>query len=162
MGLPLSARTYVTRETAIGIVINAVLSASVFVAAFGNRQADVPVWGSGGLAWDFVPQCLAISFMSTALPGWLAIRARRSGKVRTAAGEPRISGRLAVRIAVASVVGTACGSALGVLGLLALNSAAVPWSSALVAKVAFGAALGGLVIAMTLPDALSEPEFGTA
>jgi len=54
-----TGRSYLLRETAISMGINAVLSA-VFVFLIFRGKTKIGLWGAGGLAFNFVPQ----TFMS--------------------------------------------------------------------------------------------------
>lgn len=69
---PLNA--YIVRETAIGSVINVVIGAAFFLMIF-RGQADLPVWGPGGLILDCLPQGFMIGLMSV-IPAMLITRKR--------------------------------------------------------------------------------------
>jgi hypothetical protein len=150
----LTPRAFVARETVVGIMINMVLSAIVYVTVFRGAGQMVPVWGRGGLALDCVPQCIAVSFMSSLVPGWLAQRALRDGRVVACPKPWRLSPLFAVRCAIGTVGGAMLGITVGLMSLRLLNVALVEWHAALWGKIAFGGALGGIIIVLTLPDAL--------
>lgn len=67
-------RRYIARETGVGLVINTIVSV-VFALLVARGRTAVPLWGTDGMALDFVPQTFMISFM-TALVVTLMTRKR--------------------------------------------------------------------------------------
>jgi hypothetical protein len=76
----MTTAAYIRRETGVSMVINAVLTLAFFLIVFG-RSGPVPVWGVGAYVFDFVPQGFMIGLMGSLVPGALAGKARRAGKV---------------------------------------------------------------------------------
>jgi hypothetical protein len=145
--------SYIRRETGISIVINTVLSLVFFLAVFGTSGA-VPVWGMGHYVFDFGPQAFMIALMATLVPGALAGKALRSGKVAAYAGHSRLPRSLwqrALLLAVVSAIAAVAGAA-AILALLGL--AELPYAPALAAKLGFSAALATAVTPAALRAAL--------
>ena len=69
---------YVAVETAVSIVINVLISALFMFAVFG-RTPLIDLWGSHGLAIDFIPQTFMISAMSVLVPTLIARKRVRQG-----------------------------------------------------------------------------------
>jgi len=150
----IATSTYITRETIVSMVINTALSLGFFLAVFG-LGGTVPVWGAGHYVFDFAPQAFMIALMATLVPGALAARARRAGKVAPWIGHSRLPARLwqrALLFGFLSALGAVAASAalLSALGLTAL-----PFAPALAAKLAFAAALAALVTPIGLRAALA-------
>lgn len=135
---------YIRRETAVSIAINVALSAAFFVAVFGTG-GEVPVWGVGGYIFDFGPQGFMIGLMATLVPGLLASKARRQGKVGAIAGQSRLPAAVLPRAVLCGVFGAACGVAGAGMLLFASGALQLAWLPALLAKLAFGAVLALLV-----------------
>jgi hypothetical protein len=146
-------RAYIRRETIASMVINTLFSLGFFLLAFG-LGGRVPVWGLGHLAFDTLPQSAAIAAMSTLVPGFIAMRKIRLGHLPRLAGGSRLPRNIWLRAALAAAVSALVGGALVAGALLALGAAALPWWPALIAKLAYGAALAGLVTPPTLAAAL--------
>lgn len=130
---------YLARETVISAIINGVLSAGIFAAMF-RRIPDVPVWGLGQLAFDFIPQSFMVALMGAMVPGLLA-RRRMASLKQSAPRLVRIVG-LAVIAALAAVVVGAGAMALLFAGL-GLDD--VPFATGLVLKVVYGVMLSLIV-----------------
>lgn len=132
---------YLAVETAIGAVINAVLSLAFVLLIFG-RMTMVPVFGAGGLIVDAVPQTLMVSLMSMLVPGLLTRKRLREGKVAGAPppGIVTIVARAVIVALVAMVVLTGLQ-----FMILSLGPSAYPFGAVLVAKMLYGAILGALV-----------------
>ncbi len=76
---------YIKRETAVSFVANGLVNSLVVWAVFGSRS-DVPLWGSGGIAIDFVPQVGAIGLMGSLVPALLTRRRIQNGTLSTGIG----------------------------------------------------------------------------
>ena len=149
-----TAATYIRRETAISIVINMALTALFFGVVFGLVR-PVPVWGPGCYVFDFLPQGFMIGPMATLVPGALAIRARRAGKVARWPVAPPLPRGLWARALVLASCGAAAGVAIaaGVLWLAGLDQ--LPVVGALCAKLAFAAILAAMVTPLALKAVLA-------
>lgn len=152
----MDAAAYIRREAAIGFAINAGLSAAFFLLVFG-RGGPVPVWGMAGLVGDCLPQGFMVGLMSSAIPGLLARRQRRSGRLAALSGTVRGPQGLLLR----SLLFAALSAALLVLMATALAMAtggiAAGWWAALAMKVAAGGMLGAAVTAIGLRATLRQP-----
>lgn len=151
-------QAYIFRETIISMIINAIFSLAFFLAVFGHGAA-VPVWGIGAYAFDALPQSIAIAAMSTLVPGALALKKRRSGVLQpiTARPSPPILPRnLWLRAGVLALLSAVLGGLLSSVALLVLGLAELPWWPALIAKLAYGAALAGIVTPIALRAALQR------
>lgn len=136
-------KAWLKRETAVSIVINTALSAGFFFLAFGG-QDPVQLWGAGQWIFDFLPQSFMIALMSSLVPGALARRARKDGKLAYDPGAggamiARLPDRLITHALVMAVVAAALGTALMAAVFLAIGLDALPKMSALLLKMAYGA-----------------------
>ncbi len=136
-------RALTVRETAISIVINAVLSFLFFVVVFGWGR---PV-GGAALGRDFLPQAFMVALMGSLVPGLLM---RRHGTASAGAVVRR-----AVALALAGLI-VAGGGAFLVCRLL--GDAPVAFAAALAIKVAFGAMLAALVTPVAVRAVLPSPQ----
>lgn len=57
-------RQYLLRETMVNIVIGTVLSI-IFAYMVVHDKAALPLWGMGGIAFDFVPQTFMLTLATT-------------------------------------------------------------------------------------------------
>ncbi|WP_068085017.1 hypothetical protein [Novosphingobium rosa] len=150
-------QAYILRETIISMIINAAFSLAFFLAVFGHGAA-VPVWGIGAYAFDALPQSIAIAAMSTLVPGAIALKKRRSGALRVApqarTSQPFLPHNLWLRAAVLALLSAVLGGLFNSVALLVLGLAQLPWWPALIAKLAYGAALAGIVTPIALRAAL--------
>jgi hypothetical protein len=131
----------VQQQMLISAVVNLVLSAAIFVLAFGLTQRTLAIAAPDNFALDFIPQSLILAFMSALLPA-LAVRSKRAAGaiagVSAAAPSPGSLARSALWFAVL---------AAGVGVLLALitrfsTTQGIAWSHALIVKVIYGVVLG--------------------
>jgi hypothetical protein len=136
---------YVTRETAVGVAINTMMSVVFALLAARGRMA-VPLWGANGMALDFVPQTFMISFM-TALAATLMTRKRlRRGEVPPLQAEragflarmPQnaLTRALLIALLLTTVMTPLC---VGILSLLSVTS--LSFHAFIVMKTVYGAAL---------------------
>jgi hypothetical protein len=130
----------IAREACVSFAINAVLSLAFFLGVFGLAVRSL-TWGKpDALAFDFVPQSIAVALMSALVP---ALVMRR-----------RLGLAVAVRaILIRAVAFAIAGAALG--GLLAWAAQAGGWppiakSAALAGKMIYGGLLGALITTLTL------------
>ena len=148
-----SADVYIRQETVVSIAINTVLSLAFFLLVFG-RHGPVTVWGAGNYVFDFAAQGFMIALMATLVPGALAVKALRAGKVAPVPPPPRLPANLVLCAVLLGVIG----AAIGVLGASAILSLVqlthLSWWPALTAKLIFGAALAAVVTPIGLRAAL--------
>jgi hypothetical protein len=151
-------RAYVVKETAISIVINALLSALFVGLMFGGRS-QVPHWGAGNLAFDFVPQTFMISLMSVLVPSAIARKRRRAGAVMGCAPVLAFLPRnLPLRALLAALAGLALFASIGTLLLGALAPDPLPISVVWPMKILYGALVAAIVTPLALCVALGEEE----
>ncbi|HWU02299.1 MAG TPA: hypothetical protein VN222_06125 [Novosphingobium sp.] len=147
--------TYIRRETLVSIAINTTLTALFFAVVFGFVR-PVPVWGAGHYVLDFGPQAFMIALMATLVPGTLARKARRSGKVARWPVAPALPQGLWAR-ALLLAVGASCLAMAGVGALMWLAGLSqLPVMPAFMAKLAFAVALAALITPAGLKAALAE------
>lgn len=130
----------IPREAGISFAINATLSLAFFLGVFGLDRRALSWAMPDALAFDFVPQSIAVSLMSALVP---ALMVRK---------------RLAMAIGLRSIVLRAvafamAGAALG--GLIAFLAdratlSPVDWYAALAMKLIYGGSLGALITSLTL------------
>ncbi|MDT0507058.1 hypothetical protein [Novosphingobium sp. MMS21-SN21R] len=144
----MNAIAHIRRETMVSFVINAVLSGLFFVLVFGTA-ANVPLWGVGGYVYDYGPQGFVIGMMATLVPGVMARKALRKQNFTGGDGEasrPGVLPRgLIARGLVCGLAGAIGGVVLAAAVLAAIGAAVLAWWPAILAKMAFGAALAIVV-----------------
>ena len=146
---------YLARETLIGAIVNALISAAFACAVFKGDPAWV--WRSPSLALDFLPQSFAVAAFSVLVPTLLTRRRMRAGVVKPLAGHslglPRNVLARALLIGAAATV-LLGGSAVGLSSALVRDP--VPFATVLCLKVGYGAAVGALVTWVALRQALAD------
>lgn len=147
------AAQYIRRETGASIAINVVLSLLFFLLVFG-RLGPVPVWGTGKLAFDFLPQSFMIVLMSTLVPGALTAARLRKGGVERLPGTSRLPAGLLSRALLLAVLSMVVGAALVALVLRVAGVEQMAWPSALALKLVYGGLLALLVTPIGLKAAL--------
>jgi uncharacterized protein (UPF0261 family) len=143
---------YIARETAISVVINTGFSLAFFLLVFG-LHTPVAVRGIGAYAFDFLPQSCAIALMSTLVPGAITAARLRKGAIARIGGSSALPRHLLPRTLVMAIIATVGGGVISAL-LLAMAPVAIGWWPALIAKLAYGAALAALVTPPALRAAL--------
>ena len=73
----------VAASVIIGIVMNTALTMLLF------ERGAIPVWGTGGAAFDLVPTTIMSVFLSFLIPGHVTARRRRSGVLHALGSAPR-------------------------------------------------------------------------
>lgn len=130
----------IQREAGISFAINATLSLAFFLTVFGLDRPALS-WGMpDALAFDFVPQSIAVSLMSALVPALIARK-----RFAMAIGLRSI-GLRAIAFALA---GAALGGLISFLTGRATLSP-VDWRAALAMKLAYGGALGAFITSLTL------------
>lgn len=146
---------YIRKETAISMAINGTLSAAFFLLVF-EWGSPVPLWGVGNWVFDFLPQSFMIALMATLVPGAIADRKLRSGKLSPSGVPTRLPRSLAARAVLLALASALGGTAL-VAALAALSAAsAIDWNAALANKIAYGALLAAVVTPSAIRAALSR------
>jgi hypothetical protein len=151
-------RAYVVKETAISILINAVLSALFVWLMFGGRS-QVAVWGAGNLAFDFVPQTFMISLMSVLVPSALTRKRRRAGAIESCEPVlPSLPRNLALRALLLAIVASLVLATAAALLLAAVSPAPLAMSAVWPLKIVYGALVAVIVTPIGLCVALGEEE----
>ncbi|MFW0796824.1 hypothetical protein AAFP30_23670 [Gordonia sp. CPCC 205515] len=145
---------YIRRETAISIVINTVLSLLFFLVVFGFGK-QVQVWGLGNYVFDFVPQGFMIALMATLVPGAMAGKALRAGRIAPSAERSRLPAALWQRSLVMAVGSALISVALAAVVMALIGADTLPFAAALAGKLVYGAALAAVVTPIGLRAALS-------
>ncbi|MFM6829173.1 MAG: hypothetical protein ACKOVA_02375 [Novosphingobium sp.] len=140
----MTAIAYIRRETFVSILINTGLSGLFFLAVFG-RSGPVPVWGAGGYVFDFGPQGFMIGLMATLVPGVLARKAMRLGRLSTLDGHARLPRGLVLRAMLCGLAGAVAGMAIAAALLAVAGVAMLAWWPAFLVKLVFGAMLAAIV-----------------
>lgn len=143
---------YILRETIISMAINTAFSLGFFLVVFGMAPV-IPMRGLGAYAFDFLPQSFAIALMSTVIPGAIAAKRVRSRAIPRWQKPGRLPRPLPLRAVVMAAIGLAVGGVV-CAALLALGPVAIGWWPALVAKLAYGGVLAGVVTPPALRAAM--------
>jgi hypothetical protein len=147
---------YLTIETAVSGVVNAVLSIIFFLIVFGRAEA-IPVAGNPGLVVDALPQTFMVVFMTTLVQTLLTRQRLRKGQLGALEGRGvRLPANLFLRSLVIAVPATIVAGALHALLLPSLTPAIWPFMTALIYKGAYGALVGMAVSRLILPAALRD------
>lgn len=151
----IAAARHIQRESAIGLAINAALSALFFFLVFG-RGGPVPVWGADGLIADCLPQGFMVGLMSSAVPGMLAARQRRHGRLAALPGRARGPQGLILRSLMFAAASAAVLVVLAAGLATAMGDTVVAWWPALAMKITAGGLLGAGVTALGLRATLRQ------
>lgn len=146
-----ASAAHLRTSTLISIVISMAISAAFFLLVFG-LAVNVPVFGTSGLALDFVPQTLAAGFMAALMP-CLQTRAKIiAGDLPGTPLSPLAIARRALLLAVAAL-GLA---AIVTAGLWLAGTTTLPWTAALALKIGYGGLIGLIVTPVALHALLSK------
>jgi hypothetical protein len=147
--LPLSSSRYMARECTISALMNGAMSALVFAMVFG---LDKPVIALGvrGYAVDFFIQGFAVGIAATAIPGLLAGKAIRVGKVEPHGVRVQPARRLLMRTLVTALLAGLASGAVWWLALAALGISEVPVPAGICIKAGFGGALAAALTRLVL------------
>lgn len=151
-----SHSAYIRKETVISMAINAVISAAFTWAVFGGQQV-APMWTSGGVTADLLPQTFMVSVMSALVPTLLTRKRRRAGVISYDDRASRIPGNVLVR-----AIGIALVATIVLVGLAAAAIAAsgIEWIGVPMlfpAKIAYGAIVASIVTPLALRAELGRP-----
>lgn len=134
----------IAREAGISFLVNTLLSLAFFLALFRDARALLR-WED--MAFDFVPQSIAVALMSALVPALIARRRwARSGSGSVPALRPVLR-----RAAAFAAGGALLGGCLAWLG----QGASLPpvgWTSALAMKMIYGGLLGALITTTALRE----------
>jgi hypothetical protein len=149
---------YMLIETSISVVFNIVISALFMFLVFG-RTPVISLWGTHGLALDFVPQTFMITLMSVLVPSLIARRRMRSGRLaRNARRSPsRLPRSVFLRAALIGCVLTALLGGCAVLIASALWHSTESFWHVLPFKLVYGALVAAVATPLGLRAILSEP-----
>jgi hypothetical protein len=138
------------------MLINAALSALFVFLIFGGRDR-IPLWGMGGLAFDFLPQTFIIAFMATLVPSVLTRQALHSGKVAAVEGHaPKLPRNLFLRALLIPVLVSIVAMPLAILALASISPWPLPFAAVLPMKILYGAAVACVVTSCALRAVLCE------
>ncbi len=148
-------KTYIRRETMVSVAINCVLSALFFWVVF--RGVDpVPTWGMGNWVFDFLPQSFMIALMSTLVPGAMAGKAIRAGRIKADGPANWLPGNLPARALVMALVSATFGAGLIAAIVQGIGVEQLSATTALVLKIIYGTILAGIVTPYGLLRALAQ------
>lgn len=149
----MNTQRFILRETMVSVAINTALSIGFFLLVFG-RADRVPFWGTGNWVFDAIPQSFMIALMGTLVPGLMAGRAWRSGKL-SVSGPPRPFSRLLLRALATALIAVAAGWALAALVARLSGLTSLDWAAALAIKAGYGAALAAIVTPIVIRAVLA-------
>lgn len=133
---------YIVRETIVSAAINGVISALSFLAIFGTAWRIAA--GEWGYAIDFLPQSAAVALMACMVPGMIARRAQRTGRLAGDNGRP-VTVQWLLRTAFVSVLyALLLGAVIASFWMFSIV-ATLDWPVALLMKIIYGAVLGAWV-----------------
>lgn len=149
-------RKYLIVETAVSVVINAVISALFVVLSFGGRS-EVELWGSDGLAPDMLVQTFAVALFSVLVPTALTRRRLRSGKISGADGRSASLPRnLFVRALLIAAAATVVLAGITIALLAAAWTGPMAYGDLFLFKVVYGGLVALLVTPVAVAAALRD------
>lgn len=154
--MSVTLRNYVAIETLISVFMNVLLSALAAWAVFGAR-APITLWGSTGLALDFIPQSFMVGLMSALMPTLLTRRRRRQGKPLRLAGTPPVLPRnVVLRALLFAVTTVVVAGGMAVLLLALFGPRLYSFDGVIALKTGYGAVVAVVVTLMALSAVLRE------
>lgn len=149
-------KAYIRKETAISMIINAMISAGFVWAMFGARSS-APIWGPGGVAFDFVPQTFMVSLMCALVPTLLTRSRVRSGAIFAIdRPPPRLPRNVAMRSLLLAVVGMTILAGLATAALALSGMGRMDFWPLAAIKVLYGALVALIVTPIALRAALRD------
>jgi hypothetical protein len=149
-------RKYVAAETLISVFMNSLLSAAATWLAFGG-DAQIRLWGSAGLALDFIPQSFMVGLMSALMPTLLTRKRRRQGRpLHLAGAPPALPRNLLLRALVFAVATVVVAGGVAVLLLALFGPHTYSLDAVFVLKTGYGAAVAVVVTLIALSAVLRE------
>jgi len=150
-------RRYLRIETLVSLLVNSLLSLLAAWVVFG-RHESVALWGSDGVAVDFLPQTFMVALMSTLVPGLLTRRRVRAGQLAALdRPPPRLPCNLVLRALLVAGVATLAFGGVAILLTSAVWAGPLPLGAVIVLKVLYGAILSIPITRFGLLAALSDP-----
>lgn len=131
------------REALVAFAINMAFSAAFFLGVFGTEKAQIGWCAPDGLAFDFLPQSIAVALMSATVPVFV-LRTRRG---QAGLAVPAIGRIVSSALALAACAG---GVGYGAFLLAVQTCGAVGWTTALALKLAYGGCLGAGVATLAV------------
>ena len=148
-----SRRRYVFVETAIGMLINTLISIGFVYLIFGGT-AQI---STAALIPDAVPQSFMIALMSTIVPTLLTRKRMRAGVVASSDRQiPKLMKALPVRALLVALLAAIAGLASHAFLLGSFSPSEMTFGTALIFKASYGAILAAIVTPITLQLALAE------
>ena len=138
------------------MAINAVISAAFTWAVFGGQQ-DAPVWTSGGVIADLLPQTFMVSLMSVLVPTLLTRKRRGAGVISYGDRASRISANVFVRAIGAALVATIVLVGIAAAAMAASGIDRVGIQMLFATKVVLGALVALIVTPIALRAELNGP-----
>jgi hypothetical protein len=149
-------KKYILIETGINVVVTIIITGIIFFIGFGNAK-QLPVWGMGGYAFDFVPQSFLTALISILVPGAIMRKRIAKGALSPAAADLPYPRPLILRGLIYGLLSVVVGSG-GVALLLTVGRVnEIDWLAAFVAKAGFGALLAAIITPIGLHAVLREP-----
>jgi hypothetical protein len=148
---------YVAVETSISVVLNIVISALFMFLVFG-RTVGIELWGTHGLALDFVPQTFMITLMSVWVPSLITRRRIRCGRIKRLEqlAPSRLPRSIFLRAVAIGCVLTVLAGGCAVLIASALWHVTESFWHVLPFKLAYGALVAAIATPLGLRAILSE------
>jgi hypothetical protein len=147
---------YIIVETLISVAINAAFSAGFAFLIFGGRTG-IGLWGTSGLALDFVPQTFVIAMMSVLVPTALTRRRIRTGALQPGNGPPsRLPRFLLARALLVALLATFILGGAAIALLTATWAAPLAFAAVLPLKIIYGAFVALLVTPLALRAAVVD------
>ena len=152
-----SVSAYITRETIIGAVINALFSLLFVVVIFAGQSSE-PMLGNNGLLFDSIPQGLAIGLLGSFFPSFLTRKRIKTGSLNCHAQQAQ--SMLPQHPFLRALIFAGLGALLTLLAFALLHFAAgfneFTFYQAMILKVLWGALLGGSVAQVALRLAIRD------
>ena len=143
----------VRRETVINMVANLVIGGVGAAIAHGLSGA-VPVRGFSAFTLEFIPQSFMITLVSVLIPGFIAARAVRRGKIAALAGAPVRLVPLALKLAFAMLMSA---GAVLIAFFATIGPETPDWSVVMAIKAGYGALIALCVTSVGARAGMSMP-----
>lgn len=150
---------YIRRETMVSMLINAVLTALFFWVVFGEFEM-VPVWGIGYWVFDFLPQSFLIGLMSSFVPGLLTRKRMKDGALPPSGEIVRLPNSLPLRSLLFGIGSAIIGTIAVAVITWVSGASSIASTLALCLKIAYAAALSGVVTPIGLRATLASRSAG--
>jgi cell division protein FtsX len=138
------AKAAVREQAIVSGIVNAVLSAAIFLLVFGLARRALTIGAPDQFALDFLPQGAILGFMSAFLPALVVRNKLRQGALNITTSRISTVGSIALRAVLLSLLSVAV-AAVAMWLTQRFGANAVEWLEALVIKIVFGVVLGVIV-----------------